>query len=152
MFAGIDLGNNTGVAVLDDAGRRLFSTTWKFKKRTPKASLSFHEKLTEVFLSYGVSVVGYERVLQGHKSRAAACAWGSWEGLLWLICAQLNLRIEQINVMEIKRYIGFYNADKEDAEATVLSKWDYVTHDDNEADSILTADITRQRVCDPLSV
>ena len=143
MIVGLDLGGYTGFAVLDEDGNRVFSTSWNLGKRTPKSSLHFHELLCEKFAEYYPSVVGYEWVGQLHRSRAAAVAWGSWEGILWITCEQLGIKVEKVNVMAVKKLIGVPNANKEDSEVYVFAKHKYITQDDNESDAIIIAECTR---------
>lgn len=141
MIIGLDLGNTTGYSVMTDDGGLVYSGTWKCKKRTPAAVLAFYENLSSLVTEWDVSSIAYEAVKQNHKGKAAACAYGSWEGLVWLVSAMMDVGLVPVNPMDIKRWIGTFNADKADSEAAVYQKYGIVTADDNESDAIIISAI-----------
>ena len=146
MIAGIDLGCNTGFAVIDATGRRVFSVTWHLGKRGGRSLLQLEQYFYIHFAQYCVEIVGYEAVKQPHKSRPAAAAYGAFEGLLQKICEELNLPLIQIGVQEVKRLCSVPRPEKDDMEALVLKKFGHLTEDDNEADALLVAECVRIRI------
>ena len=146
MFAGIDLGANTGFAVLDKDGSRQASLTWRLGVRSGSSLLTFHDNLDFALINHGITMVGYEQIRQAHKSRVAACAYGAYEGILMLVCARLKLPLYGFFPYEIKRAAtGFVEADKEDMEAMVFRRWGYLVDTHDEADAIFVAELTRLR-------
>ena len=143
MYAGIDLGANFGFAVLDEGGNRLYSATTHLKKRTAKSLARFQQTLYDFFETWGVIVIGYEAVKQHHKSRAAACAYGSYEGILLASAFTAELEVVPVGVWDIKRMTGIPKPQKIDMEAYVKRRHNYITADDNEADALMIAEFAR---------
>jgi len=149
MFAGVDLGCNAGVSVLDKDGSRLYSDTWKLGKRSPSSLYQFQQKLYDTFSKHCVEYVGYELVTQEHRSRVAAVVYGSFEGILWSVCFDLNVPAMGVHVQTLKKFMNIGpRPEKEDIEAAAMVKWHIVPSDDNEADSLFIADYTRKMVAE----
>jgi Holliday junction resolvasome RuvABC endonuclease subunit len=144
MYVGFDLGANCGAAVLDSEGRRVSSTTWELGKRTGSSLYTYQRKLYDLLQTYVPLKVGYERVMQNHRSRAAACAFGGYEGILWAVCFDIGVELIPVGVGSIKKAAtGMGDADKEEMEAAAYGRWDHVPEDDNEADALFIADYVR---------
>jgi len=139
MFIGFDLGGTTGIAVLDCNGDRVYSTVWSLGKRTRQSLCKFQSNLYDIFAKYPPSVIAYERVMQWHRSRAAAVAYGGYEGILWAISHELDLPLVPVNVSTIKKYAQVPTHDKDHMEAAAYRVFKYVTYDDNEADALFIA-------------
>jgi Holliday junction resolvasome RuvABC endonuclease subunit len=147
MFAGVDLGGTTGFAVLGRDGERIHSIAIKLGTRTGKSLYRLYDDLKTELLVYGVTEVGYEQVRQQHKSRIAACAYGSYEGMLMLTCAELLLPLHPFFPHEVKKAAaGFVQAEKDDMEAMALKKWNVLVSTHDEADALFIAELTRRKV------
>jgi Holliday junction resolvasome RuvABC endonuclease subunit len=147
LFAGFDLGASFGYAVLDSDGKRVTSGTLKCKKRDPVGLYNLYTDLRLVFLNYPIQHVGYEKVHQRHRSKAAATAYGGYEALLYLCVADNKLSLSQFSVQAIKKLAtSFSDADKTDMEAAALTRWQYVVGTDDEADALWIAEACRLEV------
>lgn len=144
LFAGLDLGNTTGFAVLDEFGKRIYSTHWKLGKQRPESMAMFASNLRYGLIEHGVTVLGYEVVRQAHRSKLAAVSYGRYEGLVWCICIEFGLSLVGFEPLTIKRHAaGFVQADKEDMEAIALKKWNVLVGSHDESDALFIADLTR---------
>lgn len=146
IVAGFDLGAHFGAAFLDQEGKRLFSCTMSFGKRTSMSLVLVERFLYSKLMDFETTVVGYEAVKQHHRSRAAACAYGSYEAVLWIVCENLGIPVVPVNVQEVKKLALVPNPDKEDMEAAAKVIFNHITHDDNEADALLVAEVTRRKM------
>jgi Holliday junction resolvasome RuvABC endonuclease subunit len=138
MFAGFDLGGNTGYAFLDAEGNRIRSGTLSLGKRCQESI----EKLYCFFNDFLINAifVGYEKVTFFSKGFKASHAYGSYEAILWHVCSKYELNPEMIHVATLKKAsTGDGKATKDDMEAFIWSIFKYTPYDDNEADAICIA-------------
>lgn len=145
MFAGIDLGCNTGFAVIDAQGTRVYSETWHLGKCEGRSLLLYETNLYENFAKYAVEVVAFEDVKQFHRSRGAATVWGCFKGVLMLVCEHLALSMMPINVSTVKTLAGVPRPQKDDMEAAAHRMFKHIPEDDNEADALLIAEVARRK-------
>lgn len=146
MYVGFDLGGTTGAAVLDSEGRRVFSTSFEWGKRSGRSYYTYQAKLYEILQTYLPLKVGYEAVKQQHRSRPAAAAYGGYEAILWVVCFDVGVDLVPVAVSRLKKLAtGMGDADKDEVEAAALARWDIVTSDDNEADALWCAEFVRPR-------
>lgn len=146
MFAGFDLGAKLGYAFVDISGYRVDSGTLRLGKRSPESTEKAYLHLVRLFEKHHPSIVGYEKVTFFGRGYKAAHAYGTYEGVLWLVATETVSILEQFTVKEIKKVAtGFTNATKDEVGAAVLARWAYLTIDDNEADALWIAECARRR-------
>lgn len=146
IILGVDFGGKCGVAII--LGQELaYHDTLELGKRTPKSLLLFQNSIYDLIIKYDVGLVSYEVVRQGHRSRSAACAYGSYEGILWVVCESLDIRVVGVNVQRIKNLVREVtqksNPGKDESELAVYTLYGCVCYDDNSADAVLVAECAR---------
>jgi Holliday junction resolvasome RuvABC endonuclease subunit len=147
VFAGFDLGANAGYSILDVDGGRICSGTWKLGKRTGRSLSKYRQNVYDLLYEHCVCYVGFEKVNQYHRSKAAAVAYGGYESLLMATCHDLNVPLIPIKVHEVKKQAaGTARADKDDMEASVMRRWNYVCDTPDEADSLWICECARLKV------
>ena len=140
VFA-LDLGTKTGWALYSNdkilSGVEDFSLKAKEKERQGKRFEKFEEFLNLTHQKYNINYVFFEKVMQHHKSRAAAAIYSGFWAILINWCEKNNIVYEGVAVGTIKRFItGKGNASKEDVINNVKNRGFSNIKDDNEADAL----------------
>lgn len=147
---GIDLGLTTGWAVL--SSDNISDTQYKIRQVVKSGSICLGKQvdgeslcelihlIDDLIMTYLPSFVVYEGVKQFHKSRAAARAFGCYEGVLLPLCFHYDIKVIEVGVSEVKKAItGNGRSDKLAVENAVYKKYDVVVDDNNESDAIAIA-------------
>lgn len=144
MFAGFDLGGKCGYALLDFEGAIIVRGTWQFGKRTPESASLYFDRITNLIETHLPLVIGYEKVMQWHRSMIAATAYGGYEFILWALSHRYSIPLQLVSVQAIKKIAtGFGNAEKKEVMAAAYSRWKVVPDDDNQADALFIAEAVR---------
>lgn len=145
LYAGFDLGQKFGYAILDEDGNRVESETVNLGKRSGKSLSGFYD-LLQTILSNGVIAAGYEKVRR-HRGVHAAHAYGGYEAILKKLCFDMGIedKLLEVTVQQIKRCAtDDPKADKEEIEAQAMARWARIPEDDNEADALFCAEVVRR--------
>jgi Holliday junction resolvasome RuvABC endonuclease subunit len=144
-YLGLDLGLHCGHTVLDSDGGIIETGTVTLGGSVCGASLCcLREIITTLITSFTPIKVGYESVMQFHKSRASASAFGAYEAVIKMVCFDLNVELIGLSCKSIKKHAtNDGNADKLDMEYAFLQKYGKLAVDDNAADSAFVADLMR---------
>lgn len=137
----LDLGTKTGWALYNNdkmlSGVEDFSLKAKEKNRPGKRFEKFEEFLNLMHQKYNINYVFFEKVMQHHKSRAAAAIYSGFWAILINYCEKNNIVYEGVGVGTIKRFItGKGNASKEDVVNSLKYRGFNNIKDDNEADAL----------------
>jgi Holliday junction resolvasome RuvABC endonuclease subunit len=137
----LDLGTKMGWALYTDDNIYSCVEDFSLKVKEKNRQGKRFEKL-EVFLNlmhqkYNINHVFFEKVMQHHKSRAAAAIYNGFWAILITWCEKNNIMYEGVSVGTIKRFIaGKGNASKEEVINSVKNKGFSDIIDDNEADAL----------------
>lgn len=137
----LDLGTKTGWALYSDDNIYScvedFSLKVKEKNRQGKRFEKFEVFLNLMYKKYNINYVFFEKVMQHHKSRAAAAIYSGFWAVLIAWCEKNNIMYEGVPVGTIKRFIaGKGNASKEEVINSIKNKGFSNIIDDNEADAL----------------
>ena len=146
-FIGIDPGSNCGWAVLDDAGGRVASGTWKLSGgRFDGAGMRFvrlDRHLRELFSATDDVVLGFEEVRR-HMGTDAAHIYGGVVATVTRVCEELQVPYAGVPVGTVKKAAtGRGNAGKLEMVEAAETRWALKVSDDNEADALWIADAVR---------
>lgn len=141
VILALDLGTKTGWALYSNdkilSGVQDFSLKLSEKNRQGKRFEKFEEFLNLMHQTYNINYVFFEKVMQHHKSRAAAAIYSGFWAILINWCEKNNITYEGVSVGTIKRFIaGKGNASKEDVIESVKNRGFTDIKDDNEADAL----------------
>lgn len=145
LYAGFDLGQRFGYAILEEDGNLVDSDSVNLGGRSGKSLSKFYD-LLEGVLSTGVIAVGYE-IVRRHRGVAAAHAYGGYQAILWKLCHDIDItdKLVEVTVSQIKRCAtDDSKAEKEDVEAQAMARWARIPEDDNEADALWCAEVVRR--------
>ena len=137
----LDLGTKTGWALYDSdkmlSGVENFSLKAKEKNRPGKRFEKFEEFLNLMHKTYNINYVFFEKVMQHHKSRAAAAIYSGFWAILINWCEKNNIIYQGVGVGTIKLFIACKgNASKEDVVNSLKYRGFNNIKDDNEADAL----------------
>lgn len=123
----------------------LASGTFKSGKKLSGESLAaLNTHLEDLLSRYSPVLVGYEQIRQEHRSRAAARAFGAYEGFLLKVCHEFGLTCVGYGVQKVKKFAtGSSSADKLDMECACNKLFGRWPDDDNEADALMIAALLR---------
>ena len=137
----LDLGTKTGWALYNGnkilSGVEDFSLKANEKERQGKRFEKFEEFLDIMHKEYNINHVFFEKVMQHHKSRAAAAIYNGFWAVLINWCEKNKINYVGMAVGTIKLFIaGKGNASKDDVINSVKNKGFSDIKDDNEADAL----------------
>jgi crossover junction endodeoxyribonuclease RuvC len=137
----LDLGTKTGWALYNGnkilSGVEDFSLKANEKNRQGKRFEKFEEFLDLMHKEYNINHVFFEKVMQHHKSRAAAAIYNGFWAVLINWCEKNKINYVGMAVGTIKLFIaGKGNASKEDVINSVKNRGFNDIKDDNEADAL----------------
>jgi Holliday junction resolvasome RuvABC endonuclease subunit len=137
----LDLGTKTGWALYNGnkilSGVEDFSLKANEKNRQGKRFEKFEEFLNLMHKEYNINHVFFEKVMQHHKSRAAAAIYNGFWAVLINWCEKNTINYVGMAVGTIKLFIaGKGNASKDDVINSVKNKGFSDIKDDNEADAL----------------
>jgi hypothetical protein len=137
----LDLGTKTGWALYNGnkilSGVEDFSLKANEKERQGKRFEKFEEFLDLMHKEYNINHVFFEKVMQHHKSRAAAAIYNGFWAVLINWCEKNKINYVGMAVGTIKLFIaGKGNASKDDVINSVKNKGFSDIKDDNEADAL----------------
>ena len=132
----LDLGTKMGWSLYSDDNIYScvedFSLKVKEKNRQGKRFEKFEMFLNLMRKKYNINYVFFEKVMQHHKSRAAAAIYNGFWAILIAWCEKNNIMYEGVPVGTIKRFIaGKGNASKEEVIDSVKNKGFSDIIDDN---------------------
>lgn len=145
-YIGLDLGLHLGYTIFDDT-KYVYSDANTLGKKVSKESIvRLRDILESTISAYFPCIVGYEEIKQYHKSKNAARAFGMYEGILLLVCADLNIDVYGFGVAEIKKMAcGKGNADKEEVLFACNSELHLYPKSYDEADSMWVAYLLKSK-------
>lgn len=137
----LDLGTKTGWALYSNdkilSSVEDFSLKTSEKNKQGKRFEKFEEFVNLMHKTHNINYVFFEKVMQHHKSRAAAAIYSGFWAILINYCEKNNIAYEGVPVGTIKLFIaGKGNASKEDVINSVRNKGFTDIKDDNEADAL----------------
>jgi Holliday junction resolvasome RuvABC endonuclease subunit len=137
----LDLGTKTGWALYNGnkilSGVEDFSLKTNEKNRQGKRFEKFEAFLNLMHKEHNINHVFFEKVMQHHKSRAAAAIYNGFWAVLINWCEKNKINYVGMAVGTIKLFIaGKGNASKDDVINSVKNKGFSDIKDDNEADAL----------------
>jgi Holliday junction resolvasome RuvABC endonuclease subunit len=137
----LDLGTKTGWALYNGnkilSGVEDFSLKANEKNRQGKRFEKFEAFLNLMHKEHNINHVFFEKVMQHHKSRAAAAIYNGFWAVLINWCEKNKINYVGMAVGSIKLFIaGKGNASKDDVINSVKNKGFSDIKDDNEADAL----------------
>lgn len=145
----LDLGTNTGWAVLGAGAGELIAHDWQPFKKTQLEGfgarfLRFGRWLRGMIEDNGVTAVVFEEVVRHGGGSYAAQVYGAFVGQLAAVCEELGIEYEGVNVTVVKRNCALKgNAKKAEVIESVIKVWSLPLQpgdlDDNQADALAIA-------------
>ena len=137
----LDLGTKAGWALYNGdkilSGVEDFSLKLSEKNRQGKRFEKLETFVNLMHQKHNINYVFFEKIMQHHKSRAAAAIYSGFWAILINSCEKNNIAYEGVPVGTIKRFIaGRGNASKEEVIESVKNKGFTNIKDDNEADAL----------------
>lgn len=160
-YLGIDPATRCGWALISAACRVVGSGTWDLSNRPGEGAgmrfLRLRAYLREVILQHRPVAVGYELVRRHGGPRradgsasdgiAAAHVYGGCVAVLTSTCEEIGVPYLPLEVAHVKQHAtGKGNAGKTAMIAAARERLRVAAVDDNEADAIWIADLTRARL------
>lgn len=144
---GIDLGSNTGISVINEDGTVAMADLFKFplSKNPATRFIKAQDEFAEQIQFWRPAFIGYEAVYRWASSQAAFLYNGFLAQLL-IEAYKANIPIVGYSPSEIKKFAtGKGRASKEQMIAEANSRFGLFLKDDNIADSLLVASLTKSR-------
>jgi len=134
MILAIDLGTKAGFAQLKDCGN--VNSFWvDFGKKARCKGEKYDNYIQFLNGFKDAKIIAYERVYM-HAGTDAAHVYGFFQGILERFCFLNNIKLIELSVSTIKKFItGKGNAKKEEV-ITAVNKLGYNIKNDNEADAV----------------